>query len=118
MNQSQALDVRPISPERLAEIRHDDRRPINRFSVAGVHRHELLLEVDRLTADLDVARHQRSLGPGMVWQDYYSPDEVVRIRTELEEENDRLRKVLTQAEAALAETVAERDLLRAQVSAG
>ncbi|MDV6309931.1 hypothetical protein [Gordonia amicalis] len=52
--------------------------------------------VDRLLAELDNARRFRSLPDGYVWQDYYSPDEVIRIRTEIEAERDAALATLQQ----------------------
>ena len=51
---------------------------------------ELLAEVERL-------RKYRSIPPGMVWQDYYSPDEVIKIRKPLEDEIERLQHELRDA---------------------
>lgn len=46
----------------------------------------LLREVERL-------RSYKSLPPGMVWQDYYSPDDVCKIREPLDAEIEHLRKI-------------------------
>lgn len=48
---------------------------------------ELVAEVERL-------RSYKSLPVGMVWQDYYSPNDVCEIRTPLDLEIERLRAVL------------------------
>lgn len=52
-------------------------------------------EVERIIRDLvaalESARSYKSLPPGMVWQDYYSPDDVLKIRQPLDDEIERLR---------------------------
>jgi hypothetical protein len=47
--------------------------------------------VPELVAEVKRLRSYKSLPEGMVWQDYYSPNDVIKIRTELEAEIDRLR---------------------------
>lgn len=44
-----------------------------------------------LLDEIALLRRYRSVPPGMVWQDYYSPDEVIEIREELQAEIDRLQ---------------------------
>ncbi|WP_301121100.1 hypothetical protein [Mycolicibacterium fortuitum] len=44
-----------------------------------------------LVADNERLRSYKSLPPGMVWQDYYSPDDVCRIRAEYEAEIEQLK---------------------------
>lgn len=56
---------------------------------------DLLAEVERLSS-------YRSLPDGYVWQDYYSPDEVIRIREPLEAEVDQALEERDQARAAVA----------------
>ncbi len=52
-------------------------------------------EVERILRDLvaalEHARSHKSLPSGMVWQDYYSPDDVCKIREPLEADIERLR---------------------------
>ena len=50
----------------------------------------LIAELKSAHAEIEHLRCYKSLPEGMVWQDYYSPDDVNKIRTELEEENGRL----------------------------
>ncbi|UJQ86415.1 hypothetical protein WOJTEK_86 [Gordonia phage Wojtek] len=61
---------------------------------------------DDVRAELDQARRFRSLPDGYVWQDYYSPDEVIRIREGIEAERDAALATLQQVRARieLAET--------------
>ncbi|OHU08782.1 hypothetical protein BKG73_17350 [Mycobacteroides saopaulense] len=40
--------------------------------------------VPELIAEVEQARSYRSLPPNMVWQDYYSPNEVIALREEIE----------------------------------
>lgn len=45
---------------------------------------EALTALEAKTAEVEDARKYRTLPPGYVWQDYYSPDEVIAIRREVE----------------------------------
>jgi hypothetical protein len=56
----------------------------------------LLAAFEDALAELDNARRFRSLPDGYVWQDYYSPDEVIRIRTEIDAERDAALATLQQ----------------------
>lgn len=51
----------------------------------------LMTQVLTLRRELAAARSYRSLPPNMVWQDYASPDEVLKIRAPLDDEIERLR---------------------------
>ncbi len=65
-----------------------------------------------LVTALARARSYRSLPPGMVWQDYYSPDDVCKIREPLDAEIERLRAAAVYAHddnGALQAMIAERD---------
>ena len=69
----------------------------NEHLVAYARKAEAALEAK--TAEVEEARKYRTLPPGYVWQDYYSPDEVIKIRRE--------------AEFVIEATVRERDEARA-----
>jgi hypothetical protein len=47
----------------------------------------------RLADELERLRSYKSLPPGMVWQDYYSPEDVIALRSPLDAEIERLRKI-------------------------
>lgn len=47
--------------------------------------------VPELVAEVERLRSYRSIPQGMVWQDYYSPDEVIKVRKPLDDEIERLR---------------------------
>ena len=47
--------------------------------------------IGELVEALESAQSHKSLPPGMVWQDYYSPDDVLKIREPLDAEIERLR---------------------------
>lgn len=63
----------------------------------------------RLADELERLRSYKSLPPGMVWQDYYSPDDVCKIRAEYETEIERLK--------AREDTVAEASYRTGQLDA-
>lgn len=46
--------------------------------------------ISRQATDLAVARSYKSLPLDMVWQDYYSPNDVLKIRRPLDDEIERL----------------------------
>lgn len=50
--------------------------------------------VPELVTALEQARSYKSLPVGMVWQDYYSPDDVLKIRGPLDSEVEKLRVVI------------------------
>lgn len=52
--------------------------------------YDLIAELKSAHAEINHLNSYKSLPEGMVWQDYYSPDDVNKIRTELEGENGRL----------------------------
>jgi len=52
---------------------------------------ELLADVEAARAEISRLRNYRSLPLDMVWRDYYSPDEVIKIRRPLDDEIERLR---------------------------
>ena len=63
----------------------------------------LIAALEAKTAEVEDARKYRTLPPGYVWQDYYSPDEVIVIRREVEfaietaeRERDEARAVIEQ----------------------
>lgn len=58
------------------------------LAVGGLETRDL---VAYLVSALEQARSYKSLPPGMVWQDYYSPDDVCKIREPLDAEIERLR---------------------------
>ncbi|MDG5773909.1 hypothetical protein [Mycolicibacterium fortuitum] len=47
--------------------------------------------VPELVAEVERLRSYKSLPPGWVWQDYYSPDDVCKIRAEYEAEIEQLK---------------------------
>lgn len=47
--------------------------------------------VPELVAEVKRLRSYKSIPAGMVWQDYYSPDDVIRLREPLDAEIERLR---------------------------
>ena len=51
----------------------------------------VLRDVFALCDEVERLRHYRSLPDGYVWQDYYSPEEVLKIREPLDAENERLQ---------------------------
>lgn len=63
---------------------------------------ELAGRVEAAEAKLAEARNQRALAPGYVWQDYYSPDDVLRIRQEIEAQRDAALAKLAAVEAAVS----------------
>ena len=84
-----------LSPAGLAELRAvaEAAEPMMVFggptqtTFVSVEKQELLALIDALEAktdELEEARKYRTLPPGYVWQDYYSPDEVIVIRREVE----------------------------------
>lgn len=58
------------------------------LAVGGLETRDLVVE---LVSALEEASSYKSLPPGMVWQDYYSPDDVLKIREPLDAEIERLR---------------------------
>ncbi|NOR03669.1 hypothetical protein HGK72_26825 [Mycolicibacterium fortuitum] len=51
----------------------------------------LLKVIERQATEVERLRSYKSLPPGMVWQDYYSPDDVCKIRAEYEAEIEQLK---------------------------
>lgn len=79
------------------------------LAVGGLETRDLVVE---LVSALEEASSYKSLPPGMVWQDYYSPDDVLKIREPLDAEIDRLRAAAVYAHddnGALQAMMAERD---------
>jgi len=52
---------------------------------------ELLDALDAAHAENEQLRSYKSLPVGMVWRDYYSPDDVIKIRRPLDDEIEQLR---------------------------
>ena len=48
--------------------------------------------VGALVAEVERLSSYRSIPPGMVWQDYYSPDDVLKIRVPLDDEIEKLKR--------------------------
>ena len=59
-------------------------------------------DIPALCDEVERLRHYRSLPDGYVWQDYYSPEDVLKIREPLDAENERLRAVIAEVETALS----------------
>ena len=58
----------------------------------------LLDRVRELEAELAKARNYRSLPYNCVWQDYYSPDEVIKLRAEADDERDAALSTIAKVE--------------------
>lgn len=56
-----------------------------------------------LAAEVERLRSFRSIPDGMVWQDYCSPDEGLRIRRPLDDEIERLRALIGRLESIAAQ---------------
>ena len=59
-------------------------------------------DIPDLCDEVERLRHYRSLPDGYVWQDYYSPEDVLKIREPLDAEIERLRAVVAEVEKALS----------------
>lgn len=64
-------------------------------------RDHLFVALEAKTAEVDEARKYRALPHGYVWQDYYSPDEVIAIRREVEFAIETAERERDEARAAL-----------------
>lgn len=68
-----------------------------------------------LADEVQRARSFKSLPPGMVWQDYYSPDDVLKVMAERDNELDRLRALQRDDQDTAKRAIAERDAALAEV---
>lgn len=78
---------------------------------------ELVAEVEALREVAAELRKRtcKSLPPGMVWQDYYSPDDVLKIRQPLDDELEHLRGLQLDDRANAIAAIEERDAANAEV---
>ena len=70
---------------------------------------ELAQLIQGLADEVQRARSFKSLPPGMVWQDYYSPDDVLKVMAERDNELDRLRALQRDDQDTAEQAIAERD---------
>lgn len=76
---------------------------------------DLLAVIAERDAEVERLRSYRSLPDGYVWQDYYSPDDVIKIRESLEAERDDAIASANDWADNYATAAAERDEARAAI---